>query len=137
MQIPQVVNGDIDIFGYDQQSTLTVGDGSGGGGGEGKLIAGPVTVTKRIDENTPLLNRIHFLGEHVQQIVLQWFRVDPSGRTDQLFFTVTLNDVLISAIHRNLPNQQDPAFARLGEVEAVSFTFKNIQMTAVVPDAAP
>jgi hypothetical protein len=44
---------------------------------------------------------------------LQWYRIDPSGRTGDLFFSMKLNDAVISAIHRNLTNQRDPALRGL------------------------
>ena len=130
MQIPQVLNRDIEIFGYEQQSALAADPfGGGGGGGTPKVIAGPVTVTKRIDEYTPLFNQVHLDTQHFTEVNLQWYRIDPSGRTGELFFSMKLNDAVISAIHRNLPNQRDPAFAQLGEVETVSFVCRSIEMT--------
>jgi len=133
MQIPDLPAGqgqDVDVFGYEQETTNTGSFGSGGGGGTGKLVAGPVTISKRIDALTPILNKIHVDGAHIRTVVLQWFRLDPSGKPGPLFFTVTLNDAFISAIHRSLPNQQDPSFSRLGEVEAISFTYNDFDVTS-------
>ena len=133
MQIPDLPGGqgqDVDVFGYEQETTNTGSFGSGGGGGTGKLVAGPVTISKRIDALTPILNKIHVDGAHIRTVVLQWFRLDPSGKPGQVFFTITLNDVFISAIHRSLPNQQDPSVSRLGEVEAISFTYNDFDVTS-------
>src|SRR5262249_22188117 len=130
MQIQGVPWGqDIDVFGYEQETTMTGSFGGGTGGGSGRLTSGPVTVSKRIDAATPFLNRIHVGGEHLRQVTIQWFRLDPSGKAGPAFFTITLNDSFISAIHRGVPNQQDPALARLGEVEMVSFTYNDFDVT--------
>jgi type VI secretion system Hcp family effector len=133
MQIPGVVAQEIEVFGYDQQTTNTTAPPDGGGGGGGKFIAGPVTVSKRLDEVTPLLNLTHVRGEHIREVILKWYRVDPSGRTGDHFLTVKLGDVIISAIHRSLPNQQDPALVRLGEVEAISFNYGDLQISTPGP----
>jgi len=130
MQIEGVLRGqDIDVFGYEQETTMTGSFGGGTGGGSGKLVPGPVTVSKRIDDASPFLNRIHFNGEHIRQVTIQWFRIDPSGKAGPAFFTITLNDSFINAIHRSVPNQQDPALARLSEVEMVSFTYNDFDVT--------
>lgn len=130
MQMPGLRTGgqDIEVFAYEQQTTMEGVSFGGGGGGAGKLVAGPVTVSKRIDEISPAINQIHVNGEHMQEVTIQWFRLDPSGRSGQLFFTIKLTDVVISSIHRSLPNQQDPAFARLGETEAISFVYNGFQV---------
>jgi len=130
MQIQGVPGGqDIDVFGYEQETTMTASVPGGGGGGAGKFIPGPVTVSKRIDDVSPFLNKIHVEGSHIRQVTLQWFRLDPSGKSGAAFFTITLNDALIAGIHRSLPNQQDPALARLGEVEAISFVYNDFDVT--------
>jgi type VI secretion system secreted protein Hcp len=133
MQIPDLPAGqgqDVDVFGYEQETTNTGSFGSGGGGGTGKVVAGPVTVSKRIDGLTPILNKIHVDGAHIRTVTLQWFRLDADGKPGPVFFTITLNDVFISAIHRSLPNQQDPSFSRLAETEAISFTYNDFDVTA-------
>ena len=130
MQMPLRTGGqDIEVFAYEQETNMTV-SAPGTGGGAGKLIAGPVTVSKRIDETSPAINQIHVNGEHMQEVTIEGYRLDPSGKAGQLFFSIKLNDVQITAIRRSLPSQQDSALARLGETEAISFAYNSFQVTA-------
>jgi type VI secretion system Hcp family effector len=131
LQIPSLSTSGatIDVFSYDQQTTNTQSSGSGGGGGAGKVDEGPVTVSKRIDAFTPALNNLLRTGQHIPELTLRWFRGDGSNRPDQLILTIKLTDVFISSIHTRLPNQQDPN-STPGETEDVSFTFKQIDITA-------
>ena len=129
MQIADLVGPDeaIDFFAYDHR-TFVDPPVNLGGGGSGKVQAGPVTVTKRIDCFTPLLYQLHLTGIHLKVVTLRWSRVDPNNSLEQLFFTIKLTDVFISAIHTRLPNQNDAALARLGEIEEVSFTYVKMEV---------
>jgi len=120
---------DIDVFAFDQQSSY-VGASEDAGGGGGAPKPGTLTVSKRIDQFTPRLSQIQVTGQHIREVELQWFRVNPAGNNGDLFFTLKLSDVTISSIHRSLPNQQDPAYARLAEAEALTLSYRNYQMTA-------
>lgn len=126
MQI-QGVGDQIDVFGYQQQTRLDLTLDAGGGAP--KFDPGTVTVMKRIDGYTPALNRLHSTGEHIREVVLQWFRVDPNGKSDELFFTMNLQDCAISSILRTLPNQQDASVVRLGESEAITFVYRSLSMS--------
>jgi type VI secretion system Hcp family effector len=132
MQIPDLAGTDqsIDFFSYDHR-TFVETPVNPGGGGSGKVQAGPVTVSKRIDCFTPLLHQIHLTGIHLKEVTLRWSRIDPDNNLEQLFFTIKLTDVFISAIHTHLPNQYDPALVKLGEIEEVSFTYKKFEMGCV------
>jgi type VI secretion system Hcp family effector len=127
----QNVAQNIEVYAYDQKTAFDMAETAGGGGGGApRIVASPVTISKQIDQLTPLLNQIHLGSQHLNEVKLEWFRVDPSNRSETLFFTIKLTDVVISAIHRSLANQQDPAFARIKEVEAVSLIYDDMQLIA-------
>ena len=129
MQIADLAGPDqaIDFFAYDHRTFVDTPVNLGGGG-SGKVQAGPVTVSKRIDCFTPLLYQLHLTGIHLKEVTLRWSRVDPNNNLEQLFFTIKLIDVFISEIHTHLPNQYDQALVKLGETEEVSFTYKKMEV---------
>ena len=125
MLIPSLGGAKIDVFAFDSQTVIE--DSTTGGSG-GRIKFGPLTVSKRIDGFTPALTGVHFSGQHLPEVTLKWFRVNPTTHTDQLFFTMRLTDVTISAMHTRLPNQQDPALMKLSEVEEVTLEYHDIEM---------
>jgi type VI secretion system Hcp family effector len=129
MQIADLVGPDqaIEFFAYDHRTFVDTSVNLGGGS-SGKVQAGPVTVSKRIDCFTPLLYQLHLTGIHLREVTLRWSRVDPNNNLEQLFFSIKLTDVFISEIHTRLPNQYDPALVKLGEIEEVSFSYKKIEV---------
>ena len=131
MQIPDLgpaAAQGIDVFSYDFQSIQTTS--SAAGGGAGKLEFGPLTVGKRIDALTPAINQRNFNGLHLAEVTIRWFRVDSTGRTSQPILTIKLTDAVVSAVHTRLPNQHDSTVTAQGEIEEVSFTFKDIEITS-------
>ena len=125
MLIPSLGGAKIEVFAFDNQ---TVTEESTTGGSGGKIKFGPLTVSKRIDSFTPALTGVHFSGQHLPEVTLKWFRVNPITHANQLFFTIRLTDVTISAMHTRLPNQQDPTLMKLSEVEEVTLVYHDIEM---------
>jgi len=131
------VGGIIDAFGSDQLVTNSVSSGSGGGGGAGKAEFGPIVITKMVDRATPKLFVACATGVHITQAQIDWVRSNSKNGNDEVFFSVLLQDVTISAVRSGLPNQNDPNLKQLGPVEQISLSFGKIQWTFFLPDGTP
>lgn len=131
------VGGAIDAFGSDQFVTNTTPSGGGGGAGSGKAEFGPIVITKTVDRATPKLFVACATGVHFPQVQVDWVRSSPRGGSDEVYFTVLLQDVQITSVRSVLPNQNDPNSETPGPVEQVSFSFGKIQWTYFLPDGTP
>jgi type VI secretion system secreted protein Hcp len=68
---------------------------AGGGGGAGKVSIQDLTITRLIDDFSPLLFRAVTTGKHYPQVILSLF----DGST--MVSKYTLTDVLVSGIHES------------------------------------
>jgi len=127
------VGGAIDAVGSDQLATQTVISTGGSGGGAGKVDFGPLVITKSVDRATPKLFLACATATHLAQARIDWIS-NSGGKNDQVFFSVLLEDVLITSVRSGLPNQNDPNLTALGPVEQVGLSFRAIQWTFFLPD---
>jgi type VI secretion system secreted protein Hcp len=130
------VGGAIDAFGSDQFVTNTTPSVGGGGAGSGKAEFGPLVITKTVDRATPKLFLACATGVHFPQVQVDWVRSNRNG-SEEVFFTVLLQDVTITSVRSGLPNQNDPNSESPGPLEQISFNFGKIQWTYFLPDGTP
>jgi len=86
----------IELLSYTQSFRNTASITAGGGGGAGRVQCGAVTVLKSIDKASPLLIEHVATGKHITKGVLS-FRTS-SDKGSNVYYTVTLTDVLVSSI---------------------------------------
>jgi type VI secretion system secreted protein Hcp len=94
----------------------------------GQRVHKPLTVTKVFDKASPLLYTALTTGEKLNTVELKWFRTNPEGKQEH-YFTIKLEDAIITNINARMPNCQDPAQAHFTHLEDVSFTYRKITWT--------
>ena len=94
----------------------------------GKRIHGPATLTKEIDKSSPKLFAALTSGEQMKTVTLEYYRISPKG-TEEKYFTVQLENAIITSIRAWTPNCLDPANKQMGHMEDVAFTYEKIKWT--------
>ena len=94
----------------------------------GKRVHEALTVTKVYDKSSPKLYQALCTGEHLKDVVIKWYRIDPTGQEEH-YFTHTLTDAIIVEIKPWMPNCLDSATESFSHMEDVSFTYRKIRWT--------
>ena len=94
----------------------------------GQRMHKPMTITKVFDKSSPLLYVALSTGEKLTKCLLKFYRTSTSG-TQEHYFTVELEDAIITNIRSYMPNCQDPSQAHFTHLEDVSFTYRKIIWT--------
>ena len=97
----------------------------------GQRVHRPLVITKVFDKCSPLLYRALCTGELLTECVMKFYRTSAEG-SQQHYFTITLNDAIITSIKPHMPNCQDPSQAHFTHLEDVSFSYLKITWTHVV-----
>jgi type VI secretion system secreted protein Hcp len=99
--------------------------------GSGQRIHGPLTITKEFDRSSPLLYQALCTGEHMKDVTIKWYRIDPAGK-QQHYFTHLLTDAIIVAMKPYMPLTFLKENESYRHMEQVSFTYRKIKWTAEV-----
>ena len=94
----------------------------------GQRVHNPMKVTKVMDKCSPLLYRALTSGERLPKVELKFYRTSAQG-TMEYYFTMTLEDAIITDITAYMPNCQDPAQAHFTHLEDVQFTYRKLTKT--------
>lgn len=94
----------------------------------GQRVHQPLKITKVIDKCSPLLYRALTSGERLPKVELKFYRTSAQG-TMEHYFTMTLEDAIITDITDYMPNCQDPAQAHFTHLEDVQFTYRKLTKT--------
>jgi len=94
----------------------------------GRRVHRPITITKEIDRSTPMLYQALCSGERLTSVELEWYRIDETG-TEELYFTIALENALISKVHPWVPNVLDKEKASYRHMEDVSIVYEKIIWT--------
>jgi type VI secretion system secreted protein Hcp len=87
----------------------------------------PLTITKRLDEATPLISAAFVSGEQVSGTFSFTRRV---GGDVETFFTITISKARVTSTHCILPDVLSPATSSLVPLERVGFAFDHIEWTS-------
>ncbi len=93
------------------------------GASTGKRIHNPLRITKAYDKSSPKLYQALTSGEHMKNVEIKWYRIDPKG-TEEHYFTTTLEDAIIVSMKPNMPNCLLPTSEPFTHMEDVSFTYR-------------
>lgn len=91
----------------------------------GRRIHGPLTITKELDKASPKLFQALTSGEQLTEVKLGYYRISPKG-TEELYYTVELQNAIITSIRKYVPMCLDPDVREMGHMEEVSFTYETI-----------
>jgi len=94
----------------------------------GQRMHKPMTITKVFDKSSPLLYVALSTGERLTKCLLKFYRTSTSG-TQEHYFTVELEDAIVTNIQAYMPNCQDPSQAHFTHLEDISFTYRQITWT--------
>ena len=89
---------------------------------------GPTTLTKEIDKSSPKLFQALTSGEQMKTVVLEFYRISPKG-TEEKYYTVKLENAILTSIRSWTPNCLDPDNKQMGHMEDVAFTYEKITWT--------
>jgi type VI secretion system secreted protein Hcp len=87
-----------------------------------------MVVTKVFDKSSPMLYVALTTGERLTKCTLKWYRTSTTG-TQEHYFTIELEDAIITDIKAHMPNCQDPSHAHFTHLEDVSFSYRKITWT--------
>jgi len=123
--------GTIDAFGSDQLIEFSECAGCGGGG---KVVFGPLVITKEVDTASPKLLSNVKTSNHLQQARIDWIRRNPVTGVDQVYFTMVLQDVVVVSFRTRVADQRDPLSLQGESVEDVGLKAATFQFFYLQPD---
>jgi len=94
----------------------------------GQRVHQPLTISKVFDKCSPLLYKALTSGERLSNCKIRWFRTSKTGSQEH-YFTIKLEDAIITNITARMPNCQDPNQAHFTHLEDVSFSYRKITWT--------
>ena len=94
------------------------------GGPSGTRVHEEVRITKMFDKSSPLLYQALCSGEKLTKVEAKFFRIE--GASETHYFTIKLEDAIVTQIKAWMPNFQDQSQAHLQQMEDVSFRYKKI-----------
>ena len=92
----------------------------------GVRIHGAVKVTKSFDKASPLLFHVLATGENLSEVVMKFFRIDPSGE-EVNYYTITLTNATIVEIKPIMLNHFDEQMSRYDHMEEVHITYEKVE----------
>ncbi|MCP4745883.1 MAG: Hcp family type VI secretion system effector [Desulfobacteraceae bacterium] len=101
----------------------------------GQRLHKPLTITKIFDKSSPLLYVALSTGEKMKTCVLKFYRTSTTG-TQEHYFTIALEDAIITHINAYMPNCQDPNMKHFTHLEKVAFSYRKISWTHEVAGTA-
>ena len=108
--------------------TVTVPTDPQSGQPTGQRVHKPLTITKVFDKSSPMLYKALSSGERLTTCEIKWWRTSSTG-TQEHYFTIKLEDAIITNITARMPNCQDPSQAHFTHLEDVSFSYRKITWT--------
>ncbi|SDV47142.1 Hcp family type VI secretion system effector [Chitinasiproducens palmae] len=94
----------------------------------GKRVHGAMTVTKEIDKSSPKLYQALTSGEQLKDVKLEFYRISPKG-TEEKYYTVKLENAILTSMKSWTPNCLDPNNRQMGHMEDLAFTYEKITWT--------
>ncbi len=94
----------------------------------GQRVHDPLTVTKEFDKSSPPLYQALCSGEQFSEVKFEFYRISPEG-TQELYFTITLENAIIVNIKAWYPPTMLASSEPYRHMEDVSFTYAKIIWT--------
>lgn len=91
----------------------------------GKRVHGPMVLTKELDESSPKLQQALTSGEQFSSVLLEFFRISPTG-TEEKYYTVKLENAILTQIRMWFPNCLVQENKQMGHMEDLAFTYEKI-----------
>ncbi len=91
----------------------------------GRRVHQPVNILKVFDKSSPLLYQALTTGERLSKCMIRFYRISPTGEQEH-FFTVELEDAVITAIGSVMPDCHEGCNQHFTHLEQVSFSYRKI-----------
>jgi type VI secretion system secreted protein Hcp len=98
---------------YDYAVSNSGGSGGGGGGGAGRPVQTAFTFVKEVDKATPKLFEALVKGKHIKFVLLEFERTDAKGKR-AIYYSLRLDDVLITSLHQSTDADEPGEFEEVG-----------------------
>ena len=100
----------------------------------GVRVHSPVRVVKVIDKATPGFHKALCTGQNLKEVVLDFYRIDPSTREEAKYYSITLRNARIVDMQPYFPMSFVPANESYRHMEQVSFVYEEIEWN-FMPDS--
>ncbi|OQY58665.1 MAG: hypothetical protein B6245_10625 [Desulfobacteraceae bacterium 4572_88] len=95
----------------------------------GRRVHLDITVSKEIDKSTPKLYKALCDREKLTEVIFSWYRPDGETGGRDNYYTVRLEDAVITRISPCAPHRLDPSNVTQKFMENVSFAYEKIIWT--------
>lgn len=116
------------ILAFAMAHTLVIPRSPTDGLATGKRVHQPLCLMKEFDKSSPKLYQALCTGEHLNEVILKWYRISKYG-TEEHYFTHRLEDAIIVGIKPELPITLTPENDNARHMEQIAFTYKTIRWT--------
>ena len=89
----------------------------------------PLTLVKPIDRATPHLYEALAKNRKIDDVILKFYRKDPKTGAMTHYYTIQLVDAFVTSVRGWKPNTRDLSADRAGDLEEVSFYYREIRGT--------
>ncbi len=101
-----------ELLGVVMEGSSSQGSSAGGGMAVGKRTYQPIVILKQTGASSPLLFQSFFMGKHVKEVVIEYYKTDKTG-IEVIDYSLTLKNVIITGFKQfagPLKNERfDPA----------------------------
>ncbi len=94
----------------------------------GRRIHTGLSFTKVMDKSSPMIMQALATGEQIKKATFKFFRTSSSGDQEH-YYTVELEEALITDVTPWFPNALDPSNAAISHMEDVTLSYKKITET--------
>ena len=91
----------------------------------GKRVHGPFKITKQFDKSSPKIFQALTSGEQLTEVLLEFTRISKAGKEEK-YYTIKLQNAIVVAVRKWVPNCLDQTKSQLGHMEDVSFTYEHV-----------
>jgi type VI secretion system secreted protein Hcp len=86
----------------------------------------PFVIVKEFDSSTPILNKACSAGKTLNQVKINWYRINPKG-AEEAYFRHTLSNAKVVSVKPIVNDVKDPTKEKYGHLEKVAFRYDKIQ----------
>ena len=104
------------------------------GMGTGVRVHSPLTALANIDKATPALGKALSTGRVLDELTLEFYRIDPETRSETKYYEITLRRVRVVFIRPYVPNTLKPENEALRHMVLYSFVYEEIEWK-FIPDS--
>jgi type VI secretion system secreted protein Hcp len=94
----------------------------------GKRVHMPLKIVKVTDKGSPKLYQALCTGEHLENVTLKQYRIDPTGNEEH-YYTIVLENAIVVEMNSYMPMSFMPANEPYLHMEELLFSYEKIKWT--------